>query len=311
MPIFSRLNPFTLYPKKKLFPPGLRIQRRGSIVLASILIFHYPSFLAQNVSEQTEQIKMAQILKKSREYCQRLGQVALDFVCMEEVSEKYIDIVQVLEMIRHGMGSRIVEKELVRKHNYLHDYQFIRKDDRKIEKRILLEEDGVKKKEEITQLKTKMFQYKNVLFGPVNLLCEERQPFFDYKMVGDEFFDGERALVIEAIPREEFREQILQGKIWVDNSDFSILKIEWNQDRMAHSAVIKDMARRYKADPRITHITEFGFEKNGIRFPSRYFIEEAYIKKKGKKIIHSETNVIYKDYKFFTVETDVEIKWKK
>ena len=282
--------------------------RRLLIFLAFILVFRSPLFFAQSVSAQTEQV---QILKRSREYCRRLAHVALDFVCMEEVSEKYIDVVQVVQMIRFGMGSRIVEKDVVHKHKYLYDYQFIRKDDRKIEKRILLEEDGLKKKEEITQLKTEMFQYKNVLFGPVNLLAEERQQFFDYKMVGDELFDGERALVIEAIPLEGFREQILQGKIWVSDSDFSILKIEWNQDIMAHSAVIKDMARRYKGEPRITHTTEFGFEKNGIRFPNRYFIEEAYIKKNGKKIVHSETHVAYRDYKFFTVETDVKLKWKK
>ncbi len=278
------------------------------IFLASILVFLSAVSFALNMSAQTEQM---QILRRSKEYCRRLDQAALDFVCMEEVSEKYIDVVQVVEMIRFGMGSRVVEKEIVRKHKYLYDYQFIRKDDRKIEKRILLEEDGIKKKEEIIQLKTKMFQYKNVLFGPVNLLSEERQQFFDYKMVGDEFFDGERALVIEATPLSGFREQILWGKIWVSKSDFSILKIEWNQDIMVYSAVIKDMARRYKAEPRITHITEFGFEKNGIRFPNRYFIEEAYIKNKGRKIIHSETNVVYRDYKFFTVETDVKFKWKK
>ena len=280
------------------------------IFLAFALIFFSPSIFTQNVSAQTDQVKIMQILKKSREYCRRLSQTALDFVCMEEVSEKNINVVQVVEMIR-GMGSWVVKKEIVTKHKYLYDYQFIRKDDRKIEKRILLEEDGVKKKEEVTGLKTTMFQYKNVLFGPVNLLAEDRQQFFNYKMIGDELLDGEKTLAIEATPIPTFREQILWGKIWVKEDDLSILKIEWNQDRMAHSAVIKDMARRYKAEPRITHITEFGFEKNGIRFPSRYFIEEAYIKKKGKKIVHSETQVVYKDYKFFTVETDVKFKLKK
>ncbi|MBC8359307.1 MAG: hypothetical protein H8E54_10250, partial [Candidatus Aminicenantes bacterium] len=134
-----------------------------------------------------------QILKKSREYCRRLSQVALYFVCMEEISEKSINVVQVVKMIR-GMGSWFVEKEVVIKHKYLYDYQFIRKDDRKIERRILLEEDGVKKKEEVTRLKTTMFQYKNVLFGPVNLLSEERQQFFNYKMIGDELLDGEKTL---------------------------------------------------------------------------------------------------------------------
>jgi len=280
------------------------------ISLAAVLISFSPSIFTQNVSAQTDQVKIMQILKKSREYCRRLSQVALYFVCMEEISEKSINVVQVVKMIR-GMGSWFVEKEVVIKHKYLYDYQFIRKDDRKIEKRILLEEDGVKKKEEVTRLKTTMFQYKNVLFGPVNLLSEERQQFFNYKMIGGELLDGERTLVIEVVPMPTIREQILWGKIWVKEDDLSILKIEWNQDRMVHSAVIKDMSRRYKGEPRITHITEFGFEKNGIRFPSRYFIEEAYIKKKGKKIVHSETHVVYKDYKFFTVETDVKLKLKK
>jgi len=125
-------------------------------------------------------------------------------------------------------------------------------------------------------------------------------------MIGDELLDGKKTIVIEAIPIPTLREQLLWGKIWISDDDLSILKIEWNQAKMAHSAIIKDMARRYKGEPRITHITEFGFEKNGIRFPSHYFIEEAYIKKKGKKIVHSETRVVYKDYKFFTVETEVK-----
>ena len=114
------------------------------IFSAFALISFSPSIFAQNVSAQTDQVKMMQILKRSREYCRRLSQVALDFVCMEEVSEKYIDVNQVA--VRFGRGSRFQEKGVVRKHKYLYDYQFIRKDGRKIEKRILLEEDGVKKK---------------------------------------------------------------------------------------------------------------------------------------------------------------------
>lgn len=272
-----------------------------------ILILLSPSFQVQNESAQTDQTKMVQILKRSSEYCRRLDQAALDFVCMEEVSEKYIDVIQFVE--RFGIGA-LLDKEVVRKHQYLYDYQFIRKDDRKIEKRILLEENGVKKREEVTKLKTIMFQYKNILYGPINLLAEDRQQFFNYKMIGDALIEGESALVIEASPLPWFREQILWGKIWVSHRDFSILKIEWNQDLVAHSAIIRDMAKRYKGESRITHTTEFGFEKNGIRFPNRYYIEEAYIKKNGKKIIHSETNVTYRDYKFFTVETDVRFKRK-
>ena len=49
-------------------------------------------------------------------------------------------------------------------------------------------------------------------------------------------------------------------------------------------------------------------QKNGIRFPSRLVFEEAYINPRGEKFTRSETTVIYKNYKFFTVEVDIKYK---
>lgn len=60
------------------------------------------------------------------------------------------------------------------------------------------------------------------------------------------------------------------------------------------------------SEPSITLISEFLVEKNGIRFPNYFFIEEAYIDMKGKKFIRSETKVTFKEFKFFTVEVDVK-----
>lgn len=269
-------------------------------VLVDLIICLLPSF-AQSASNQSDQMKMLEIRQKAKEYCRRLADVALDFVCLEEVSEKYIE--RVPFRARHSLSSHI---DLQRKHTYLYDYQFFRKNGRKVENRILLKQEGREIKVKVTFLQTRMFVYKNVLFGPINLLAEDRQLFFNYKMIGNEILDGRKTVVIEAIPKPGFRKMVDEGKIWVDEKNFSILKIEWNHDRMTKSAIIQDMAERYKGEPRITQIMEFRFEKNGIRFPSRYFIEEAYIKKKGKKIVHSETVIIYKDYKFFTVETEVK-----
>lgn len=60
-----------------------------------------------------------------------------------------------------------------------------------------------------------------------------------------------------------------------------------------------------RAEPRITLTSEFGIEKNGIRFPSRLFSEEAYVNRQGKKVKLSETSVVYRDYRFFIVDVDV------
>jgi hypothetical protein len=92
----------------------------------------------------------------------------------------------------------------------------------------------------------------------------------------------------------------------VDESDFSVLKIEWNQESVGNFEITEEIARRYKSKPQMTLVSEYKVEKNGIRFPSRYFIEEAYIGKKGKKFIRSEATVIYRDYEFFTVETEIK-----
>ena len=267
--------------------------------LTSFIVFT-PLIFPQKPSAPNDQMKMSQILKKTREYCERLNQIALDFVCKEEIVEKY----RIWRLDPRGPSRISIGKQ----HKLLYDYQLIRKGKQKEEKRMLLEEDGIRRKKEVKRAKTKMFQYRNVIFGPNNLLAEDRQLLFDYKLVGSELLHGEKTLIIEVTPRPWLSENILSGKIWVSDQDFSILRIVWDEEIMSNSGVIKQLAKQYKGEPRFIQITEFGFEKNGIRFPSTYFIEEAYIRKNGKKKVHSEMSVVYKDYQFFTVETEVKVK---
>ena len=66
------------------------------------------------------------------------------------------------------------------------------------------------------------------------------------------------------------------------------------------------MASNLNAIPQITFMTEFDFEKNKIRFPSKFLLEEEYIRPEGGRYKKSEIIVRYKDYKFFTVETEVK-----
>ena len=76
---------------------------------------------------------------------------------------------------------------------------------------------------------------------------------------------------------------------------------------MQETEAIRETARRLKSTPQILQVTEFGFEKNGVRFPNRFSIEEAYVNKKGKKSLRSTLNVVYRDYKFFTVVVDTSV----
>lgn len=53
-------------------------------------------------------------------------------------------------------------------------------------------------------------------------------------------------------------------------------------------------------------VSEFQAEKNGLRFPTQLYIEEAYLDKRGRPFVRSKTTVTYKDFKFFTVEVEIK-----
>lgn len=94
-------------------------------------------------------------------------------------------------------------------------------------------------------------------------------------------------------------------RTYVHEEDAGIIKIEWNQTSVGNFQIIRETADKLKAEPALVSITEYDVVKNGIRFPSRDTTEESYLLKKNKKFVRSMTTIVYKDYKFFTVETDV------
>ena len=88
----------------------------------------------------------------------------------------------------------------------------------------------------------------------------------------------------------------------------SVFKIEWEEKSIGNYEEALATARRLNARPVISFATEYGYEKNGIRFPSLYKIVEDYQQSFGsvRRLRKSESNVICRDYKFFTVETEIK-----
>jgi hypothetical protein len=133
---------------------------------------------------------------------------------------------------------------------------------------------------------------------------------------------------LEAKPKPNIKIKYLYGKLWINSRDGSILKIEWTQQSLQNIERVNKMARSLGAQARIKFASEYGFEKSGLRFPSRYYVEERYffpssrkfilVDKKGwlkhtrpllvgaqKELLFSRVTVNYRDYRFFTVETKV------
>ena len=237
--------------------------------------------------EQAGQSRLAAILIRSGEYCQRLSNAALDFICLEEVTE----------MTRHYTPQTDV---------YLYDYQFVRKDQETREKRNLIAFNGKKANIPDSPLSSFMFQYKNVLFGPVGLLSKAWQSYHDFRIVGEDTINQEKAVVVEATPKHSFISPHCYGRIWIKEEDGSVLKVVWDQRSLGNFQRAEEWAKIHEAKPQITAYSEYGFEKNGLRFPSRSYTENAFIEKNKRKFVSGEISILYKEYKFFTVETEIK-----
>jgi hypothetical protein len=279
-----------------------------------VLVFVSVFLLATQVilSLSAKAVGIDVILKKCGEYCGRLQNVTLNFVCVEEVQERVFAGSRYVSArnARFQRQWRLMEAPLVvRRTNLTYDYQLIRIKGIVNETRTLLRENDREVKETNAELKTVSYWHKHIVLGPIGLLCTAVQKDYDYKFVKQGAHGGEPAYVIEAFPKPSVRTGYLFGKIWISQKDFSVLKIEWKQESLRDfDATIKSVENPYyKLD--VLMVSEYGFEKNGIRFPSLHTVKEQFINKRnGKRARSAEIRVTYQDYKFFIVETDVKYR---
>lgn len=297
------------------------MEKISAVVVSALALFI--GLLAQEaLPARTDQSRLASVLKGGREYCRRLETAALNFVCLEEASER-IDLSRDGKAVvfdpsallpgpvpysRESLPYRIPPAHLIKKNSYSYDYQFIRKDGQIKEKRVLLSVDGKKPKEKDAPARTEAFQYADILLAPIQLLDERFSDFYAYRLVREDSLNGEKAWVLEVSPRLSVVENYLGGTLWLRQSDYGILRIDWDPATFGRYESIRRRAKEQNVEPRVTSYTEFGFEKNGIRFPSQDFTEEGYLDKGGKRFVRAVTTVVYKNYRFFTVETETAIK---
>ncbi len=250
------------------------------------------------------------LLAAAADYCRRLQDAALNFICKEEVRERLsralVPQVHILldktpfDLGQVGLGGTASMSE------WTYDYQLIRRQGQAEETRILLKENGKDKHEENAKLATVRFDHSNVILGPVGILGDAVQQLHAYGIVKELEMDGEAVVVLDVRPKGESPSSLF-GKAWVRRRDGAVLKIEWEPASMGNYETIARLARANNARPRIGFTSEYAFEKNGLRFPSQYGVTEAYMLG-GKNLILSKTEVSYKDYKFFLVRTEVKLK---
>jgi hypothetical protein len=262
---------------------------------------------------KNSQEELSKILEKTGDYCEKVKKMALFYVCKEKIVKK-----------RYFYKTETYRKKLLnvdawewkirlkvkgtKKNTYTYDYQLIKKGDELKERRILLEEDGKKKLEENAELKMVKYASKYLVYGPVGFMSKYWQDYFDYEIVGKDTVEGKEAIILNSFPISVMEENDNYGRVWVDDRDFNILKIEWDPKSIKdyEEEIIPSSMGDLKK--KMFWSVSYGIEKNGVRFPSKQVIQEFLINEEGEKFIHQETLFNYVDYKFFKVEVDVKYR---
>jgi len=257
--------------------------------------------------------QLRKILADSAAYCERLKSMALDFVCREKIDEVSYEFDKRLGRVAVSGDiddTRLIEDLKVRKtvrNAYLYDYQMIKKAGEYREQRDLLEENGRPSAEKNVRLKTMRVTTEFLVFGPVGFLGPYWQNHFVYAITGRDNLGGRETIVITASPSEVREENYYKARIWVDEKDLTILRVEW-EPLSLEATTDKIVSLIGSLKRKITATADYNVVKNGVRFPSFQTVREVYTTAEGKEHIKYEARYSYLDYKFFTVETEVIIK---
>jgi hypothetical protein len=287
-------------------------------------VSHPPLRASQKPASPSPQTRLAALLAKAAQYCEKLESAVFDFVCREELAESVnpsLDVGPNSSPPKSGGAPFLgptVSVAWTNKINrtFVSDLRCQRADGAIHETRTPLEENGKETAGSDALPGTPAVAYDTAFLGPVGLFGKRFQPGFEFSVAGEEDIGTTRALVVEAKPKAGaglsrpgpigFAGTAAGGgKAWIDPATGNILRIEWSESRVGRFDVFEKRGRLYNRTPRLVISSEFSAEKNGIRFPSRLTVEEAYLKESGKAFIRSKTEVVYKDFKFFTVEFDV------
>jgi hypothetical protein len=283
--------------------------RHPALFLLIVILLSHSILNGQETNIPDKNQKLKDILLKAGAYCESVKKAVFNFICNENIKEElYLYNKKTVYKRMDGASLPIMITELkqskIKEKTYLYDYQLIKKEEDPIEKRILLKENGKKKHEENAELKLQRILVKYLVYGPIGFLSNYWQDYFNYEISGVDIIEGQNALVISAVPNSVREDNYSFGKIWVDENDYSILKIEWDQRSIKD---FKDKVESRAGDMKriVAWGAVYGEEKKGLRFPSRQYIEEKLVTIAGSEYTKYKVEIIYDNYKFFTVETDV------
>ena len=288
------------------------MKKQEVLIFFLILIISSIQIHSQTENSLTSnQEEIETILERCAEYCERVKSIALYYVCREKIQDK-MNVFLVKDILMLSPFETMVSKirndpkiERIINNSYIYDYQLINKDEEILEDRILLEKNNRKRRKKNAQLELRL-RSERVVYGPVGFLSQYWQDYFDYEIIGQERLDNIIATVIEATPNPNNKDNRNFAQLWINKKDGSILQIEWQSESITDYAGNQINFQALDVEVNVNWRVTYGIEKNGVRFPDQQHIQEFLVPKGGQRFLQNEIFILYNNYKFFIVETEIK-----
>ncbi len=250
--------------------------------------------LTKNKEEKELDIKLKNILRGVGKYCTSLEEESIYFYCEEHVTENIYNQI----------------KTRIKRNNYVYSYQLVEKNNVFQETRKLIRNSGSRRRYDWDSTSV---IFKKIIFGPQGIFGLFWQAHYNYKIIGEDILDKKKTIIIEAIPKNPLKKNsvmknnLLYGKAWIKADDYTVLKIEWDPKSVAYANNSQKFSKNQNSNLRLSLTTEYLFEKNGIRYPTKGLYSEYTVNKKKKKQILLTLSAKYKKFKFFKVDTETRV----
>lgn len=273
------------------------------------------------ISESGYESKLRLILERCSEYCRKVIDSALTFICEERIEETHYRFgtdTHWSEVLAIGRGSgQIVnyfiptfDPQRTEKNVFICDYLFVKNADRIDQQRILLRDNGRTLPDRSRLLEGKLYAALTPFMASVNFLRRDYQALYSYRILDEEKFKGRLTYVLEAMPRFGEARSVQDAKIWVDKKTFQILQSEVEGVPLEGFDDVLEDATRFNASPVFTTRHVYLSEKNGVLFPSKTSVRVEYPRSDSPfmgKMLKLKMEMAYEKYRFFTVETDSRV----
>jgi hypothetical protein len=107
-------------------------------------------------------------------------------------------------------------------------------------------------------------------------LAKENQGKYEYHMQEAEMMGGIKTQAIKVVLKELAGGPMIDGQVWLDTSDFSVIKIDLNPRYFAGFEQLQQEAMKTGAILTLSDVHWYELKRNGMRFPSKTEIREIY-----------------------------------